>query len=143
MAIVNSSSAGFTAAQSKGKNKGKQDQSGSPLTGKESNIGHKIETNKRSSTIDYVDPNTDPSLLTREMRAQLYKQNDSPRKHAESIVKDYAFLNGLGESTLPSLGDNIGRPALETVIGEFGQQTVASTLKTSSLFKNHMHKHID
>ena len=100
------------------------DHSGSPLTGKESNAGnHKDKANKaRSSTIDYVDPNTDPSLLTREMRSQLYKQNDSPRKHAESLVKDYAFLNGIGESTLPSLGDPniVGRPALETVIGEFG-----------------------
>ena len=69
------------------------------------------------------------------MKTQLYKQNDSPRKHAEAIVKDYAFLNGLGESTLPLVnrlgegtvpidyahpGRALGRPAVETIMGDFG-----------------------
>lgn len=58
---------------------------------------------KSNSGVGYVDPNTDPSLLTQEMKAKLYKQNDSPRKHSEAMVKDYAFLNGVGESTLPDV----------------------------------------
>ena len=49
---------------------------------------------------------------------------------------------------MPSVGAEsadgpVRRPPVETAVGEFGHHTVASTLKAKSLFKNHLHKHID
>ena len=100
---------------------------------------------KSHATVSYVDPNTDPSLLTTDMKAKLYKQHESPRKTAELLVRDYAYINGAGDSARPVINKNLdeGRRQAETVLGEFGQQTLASTLKTRSLFKNYDHKHID
>ena len=97
------------------------------------------------ATVSYVDPNTDPSLLTTDMKAKLYKQHESPRKTAELLVKDYAYVNGAGDSTRPVINKALdeGRRQAETVLGEFGQQTLSSTLKTRSLFKNYDHKHVD
>ena len=37
----------------------------------------------------------------------------------------------------------IDMPQKPEEIGEFGGQTLSSTLKTLSLFKNHNHRHID
>lgn len=58
---------------------------------------------KSQATIGYVDPNTDPSMLTREMKAKLYKQRESPKKTANVMIREFAFVNGVGDSTLPTM----------------------------------------
>lgn len=88
-------------------------------------------------------------MLTTDMKAQLYKQNDSPRKHTESLIKDFAFLNGVGDSTLPAMplssADRVNqkKAPIDSNVGDFGYNTISSTLKTTSLFKNHLHRHVD
>lgn len=61
---------------------------------------------RSQATVGYVDPNTDPSLMTTEMRAKLYKQHESPRKTAEMLVKEFAYSNGVGDSTRPFVNQN-------------------------------------
>ena len=77
--------------------------------------------------MQYVDPNADPSLLTSKQRAQLYAQNDSPRKLASTLVRDHAFALGVGESPLRvhqfagAAGwgkDDLGQP-VETKVGNY------------------------
>ena len=63
--------------------------------------GSSLQSKSMSTSIGYVDPNTDPSMLTQEMKARLFKQNEGPRTTAESLVREYAFVSGAGESTLP------------------------------------------
>ena len=86
------------------------------------------------------------------MKSKLYEQRESPRKTAAALIKDFAFQTGVGESTLPAMPlgtvDGPGafggaRRLVETIPGDFGYHTLSSTVKAKSLFKNHMHKHID
>lgn len=42
-------------------------------------------------------------MLTREMKAKLYKQRESPKKTANVMIREFAFDNGIGDSTLPTM----------------------------------------
>ena len=61
-----------------------------------------------------------------------------------TLVKEYAFNNGAGDSTLMSLNtiDDVRRNS-DVALGDFGNQTLSSSIKTKSLFRNYDHKHID
>lgn len=62
------------------------------------------------------------------------------------LVKDYAYKNGAGDSTLPVMRrthDSQHTTTADLFAEKLRSHTLSSTIKTKSLFKNYDYKHID